>query len=88
MRKKKESMRSLKSRQDGKILKNQQEILTEVKRFYEQLYGQKSNVQERIEINHSPSVIGRNDQNESNKQFNLNLKCCGNTNPRKTKNAV
>ena len=32
---------SLKFRQNGKILKDQQEILTEVKTFYEQLYGQK-----------------------------------------------
>ena len=29
----------LKSRWNDKILKNQQEILTEVKTFYEQLYG-------------------------------------------------
>ena len=48
----------LKSRQNGKINKDQQEILTEVKHFYEQLYGQKNNVQEWIESNHSPSVIG------------------------------
>ena len=33
---------SLKSRQNDKILKNQQEILTGVKTFYEQLYGQKT----------------------------------------------
>ena len=37
---------SLKSRQNGKILKNQQKILTEVKTFYKQLYRQKNNVQE------------------------------------------
>ena len=37
---------SLKSRQNGKILKTQQKILTEVKSFYKQLYGQKNNVQE------------------------------------------
>ena len=89
---------SLKSRQNGKILKDQQEILTESKTFYEQLYGQKNNVQERIEISHSPSVIGRNDQNQSNKKFNFNLKYVSlkilnavfsrNTKPRKTKNAV
>ena len=28
-------------------------------------------------ISHSPSVIGRNDQNQSNKQRNFNLKHCG-----------
>ena len=33
---------SLKSRQNSKIVKNQQEILTEVKTFYKQLYGQKT----------------------------------------------
>ena len=32
---------SHKSRQNGKILKDQQEELTKVKTFYEQLYGQK-----------------------------------------------
>ena len=37
---------SLKSRQNGKILKTQQKILTKVKTFYKQLYGQKNNVQE------------------------------------------
>ena len=67
----------LKIRQNAKILKNQQGILTEVKPFYEQLYGQKYIVQARIEINHGLSVIGRNDQNQSNKQFNFNLKRCG-----------
>ena len=51
----------LKSRQNNKILKDKQDILTEVKTFYEQLYGQKSNVQEQIEINHSPLVIGGSD---------------------------
>ena len=40
----------------------------EVKTFYEQLHGKKSNVQEWTEINHSTSVIGQNDQNQSNKQ--------------------
>ena len=54
---------SLKSRQKGKIPKDQQEILTDVKTFYEPLYGQKSNVQEQIEINDSPSVNSRNDLN-------------------------
>ena len=54
---------SLKSRQNGKILKTQQKILTEVKNFYKQLYGQKNNVQEQIEINHSPQMTGPNDQN-------------------------
>ena len=49
-------------RQNDKILKNQQEILAEVKTFYEQLYGQKDNVQERKEINYRPLVIGWNDQ--------------------------
>ena len=34
-------MLSLKNRQNGKILKDQKEILKEVKTFYEQLYGQK-----------------------------------------------
>ena len=66
----------LKSRKNGKILKDQPVILTEVKTFYEQLYGQENNVQERIEIYHNPSVIGRNDQNQSNKQFNFNRKHC------------
>ena len=37
----------------------------------------KKTVQEQIEINHSPSVIGRNDQNQSNKQFNFNIESCG-----------
>ena len=32
---------SIKSRQNGQILKNQQEIVTEVETFYEQLYGKK-----------------------------------------------
>ena len=49
----------------------------EVKTFYEQIYVQKNNVKEWIEINHSPLVIGRNDQNQSNKQFNFNLKRYG-----------
>ena len=71
-----QAIRSFESRQNGKILKDQQEILTEVKTFYEQLCVQKNSVQERIEINPSPSVIGRNDQNQSNKQFNFNHKCC------------
>ena len=31
-----------------------------------QLHRQKNNAQEQIEINHSPSVISRNDQNQSN----------------------
>ena len=71
-------MLSLKNRQNGKILKDQQETLKEVKTFYEQLYGQKKNdsFQEWIETNPSTSVIGRNDQNQSNKQFNFNLKLC------------
>ena len=34
----------LKSRQNGKINKDQQEILTKVKHFYEQLYGQKNKI--------------------------------------------
>ena len=68
---------SLKSRQNGKILKDQEEILREVKTFFEQLYTQKNDVQERIEINTNPSVIGRNDRNQSNKQFVFNPKCCG-----------
>ena len=38
---------SLKSRQNSKILKYQEEILTEVKNFFEQLYTQKNDVQER-----------------------------------------
>ena len=50
----------------------------EVKTFYEQLYGQKKyDAQEHIEINHSPSVICRDDQNQWNKQLYLNLKSCG-----------
>ena len=44
---------SLKSRQNGKILKTQQKILTEVKAFYKVW----------IEINHSPQMTGPNDQN-------------------------
>ena len=48
---------SLKSWQNGKILKGQQEILTEFKTFYEQLYGQKNSVQERIKISHTPSWL-------------------------------
>ena len=39
---------SLKSRQNGKILTSRQEILTEVKTFYEQLYGQKTMSQSRL----------------------------------------
>ena len=39
--------------------------------------GKKDNLQEHIKINHSPLVIGRNDQNQSNKQFNFNLESCG-----------
>ena len=83
---------SLKSWQNGKILKGQQEILTEFKTFYEQLYGQKNSVQS------YPFVIGRNDQNQWNQQFNFNLKYVSlkikngvfsrNTKTRKTKNVV
>ena len=68
---------SLKSRQSDKVLKYQQEILTEVKHFYEHFYGQKNNVQEWIEIDHSPLVIGWNGQNQSNKQVNFNSKHYG-----------
>ena len=32
----------VKSRQKGKILKDQQEVLTDVKTFYEQFYGKKT----------------------------------------------
>ena len=67
---------SLKNRQNGKILKDQQEILTEVQHFCGQLYGQRNNVQKQIEISHRPSVIGGNDQNQSNKQFNFIPKRC------------
>ena len=66
----------LKVRKNGKILKDQQGILTEVKTIYEQLCGQKNNGQEQIEINPSLSMIGRNDLNQSNKQFNFNPKRC------------
>ena len=37
----------------------------------------KNNIQKQIEINHRPSIIGRNDQNQSNKKFNFNLERCG-----------
>ena len=70
---------SLKSRRNDKILKYQQEMLTEVKTFYEQIYWKKSNVEQRLEINPSALVISRNDQNQSNKQFNFNPKRCGPT---------
>ena len=39
---------SLKSRQNDKILKDQQEILTEVKNVYEQLYGLKAMCKSRL----------------------------------------
>ena len=68
---------SLKSKQNGKRLKNKLEILTEVKTFYEKLYRQKKNIQKQIEINHRPSMIGRNDQDQSIKKFNFNLERCG-----------
>ena len=68
---------SVKRGQNGEIIKDQREILTEIKHFYEQLYGQKRNVQERIEINASPSAIGQNNQIQSIKQFNFNPKRCG-----------
>ena len=35
-----------------------------------------SNAQECIEINPRPSVVARNDQNQSNKRFNPNPKLC------------
>ena len=34
-------------------------------------------MQEQIEINTSPSAIGRNDQHQLNKQFDFNPKLCG-----------
>ena len=37
----------------------------------------KNNIHEWIQINSSPLVIDRNYQNQSNKQFNFNPKCCG-----------
>ena len=49
-------------------------MLTEFRNVYEDFFRQKSNVQNRIEINPSPSVIGQNDQNQSNKRINLNSK--------------
>ena len=41
---------SHKSRQNGKILKDQQEVLTKVKTFYEQLYGQKKMSKSGLEL--------------------------------------
>ena len=41
---------SHKSRQNGKILKDQQEVLTKVKTFYEQLYGQKKMPKSGLEL--------------------------------------
>ena len=37
----------------------------------------KNHAEERIEINPFPSMIGQNDQNQSNKLFNFNPKPCG-----------
>ena len=46
-----QDIHSLKSKQSTKVLKYQQDKLTEVKTFYEQLSGQK-NVQKRIQALH------------------------------------